>query len=266
MPDSKADTMPDGSPDPMPDVRAIADALWLADWRRRVTDLYAHVRAIAATDPEGAWTAWRIERERLFRGHPQSPLPPAERASFRARHWPYDGRLRFDAARVLDDRGIPVASAVTPTSEAPGSSSIVGAGGPEAPAGSSIVGAGGSAIVALPNSGQDALAFRRVGRVELPLPDGAAMLVLYRMLDYAGGLFLPFRDATSGVTTYGAGRYLLDTAKGADLGGDPAAGMLVVDLNFAYHPSCAFDPRWACPLAPPENRLPGPVEAGERLA
>ena len=53
--------------------------------------------------------------------------------------------------------------------------------------------------------------------------------------------------------------------KGADLGGDPAAGTLVVDLNFAFQPSCAFDPKWACPLAPPENRLAARIEAGERL-
>jgi uncharacterized protein (DUF1684 family) len=86
------------------------------------------------------------------------------------------------------------------------------------------------------------------------------------MAGYAGGLFLPFRDATNGSTTYGAGRYVLDAAKSADLGGDPAAGTLVVDLNFAYHPSCAFDPQWSCPLAPPESRLGVAIEAGERLS
>ena len=79
----------------------------------------------------------------------------------------------------------------------------------------------------------------------------------------AGGLFLPFADATNGRDTYGGGRYLLDTVKGADLGGTTTT--LVLDFNFAYHPSCAYDPRWSCPLAPPGNRLPGPVEAGERL-
>jgi uncharacterized protein (DUF1684 family) len=79
---------------------------------------------------------------------------------------------------------------------------------------------------------------------------------------YAGGLFLSFRDATSGKETYGAGRYLFDTAKGADLGGE--GGRLVLDFNFAYNPSCSYDPRWACPLAPPENRLPVAVRAGER--
>ena len=85
------------------------------------------------------------------------------------------------------------------------------------------------------------------------------------MRGYTGGLFLPFGDATNGAETYGAGRYLLDTAKSADLGGDPAAGTLVVDLNFAFQPSCAFDPRWACPLAAAGEPRPDRIEAGERL-
>ncbi len=86
------------------------------------------------------------------------------------------------------------------------------------------------------------------------------------MAGYAGGLFIPFRDATNGHETYAAGRYLVDAAKSADLGGDPAKGTLIVDFNFAVQPSCAFDPRWACPLAPPENRLDLPIRAGERLS
>ncbi len=99
----------------------------------------------------------------------------------------------------------------------------------------------------------------------LPLPDGDGSLSLFWMRGYTGGLFLPFRDATSGTETYGAGRYVLDTGKGADLGGDAATGTIVVDLNFSFQPSCAFDPKWACPLAPPENRLATRIEAGERL-
>jgi len=86
------------------------------------------------------------------------------------------------------------------------------------------------------------------------------------MAGYAGGLFLPFRDATNGTETYGAGRYLLDTAKSADLGAGDEPGSLVLDFNFAFHPSCAFDPKWSCPLAPPENRLDIRIEAGERLS
>ena len=61
----------------------------------------------------------------------------------------------------------------------------------------------------------------------------------------------------------GAGRYLLDTVKGADLGGDVREGVLVLDLNFAYNPSCAYDPDWACPLAPPGNVLVPKVPVGE---
>jgi uncharacterized protein len=86
-------------------------------------------------------------------------------------------------------------------------------------------------------------------------------LELYWLDAYGGGIFLPFRDETSGRETYGAGRYLLDTVKGADLGGSGDA--LVVDFNFAFNPSCAWDDSWACPLAPPANRLPLRVTAGE---
>ena len=91
--------------------------------------------------------------------------------------------------------------------------------------------------------------------------DGAE-LELFWLEAYGGGLFLPFRDATSGAATYGGGRYLLDTVKGADLGVEGAR--LILDFNFAYNPSCAYDPTWVCPLAPPGNRLPVPVRAGER--
>src|SRR3954451_15680331 len=99
----------------------------------------------------------------------------------------------------------------------------------------------------------------RVGRIALPV----GSLDVWRLLGYAGGLFLPLRDGTSGDSSYGGGRYLLDTAKGSWLGGDDTH--LVVDLNFAYHPSCRYDPRWTCPLAQPGNTVSVPVEAGERL-
>ena len=76
-------------------------------------------------------------------------------------------------------------------------------------------------------------------------------------------MFVPFRDGTSGAETYGGGRYVLDTVKGADLGMD--GERLVLDFNFAYNPSCSYDPRWVCPLSPPANRLPVAVRAGERM-
>ena len=99
--------------------------------------------------------------------------------------------------------------------------------------------------------------FVRFGAVDLPI---GTLEVLW-LDEYSGGVFLPFRDATSGKTTYGGGRYLLDTAKGADLGS--SGNTLVLDFNFAYHPSCVYDPKWTCPLAPLSNRLNVAVQAGE---
>jgi uncharacterized protein (DUF1684 family) len=98
----------------------------------------------------------------------------------------------------------------------------------------------------------------RIGRVDLP---DLGNLDVWWLASYAGGLFLPMRDRTCGRESYGGGRYLLDTAKGADLGGN--ADRLVVDLNFAYNPSCAYDSSWACPMPPAGNRLEVPVYAGE---
>ena len=103
----------------------------------------------------------------------------------------------------------------------------------------------------------DVIPFVRFGAVDLPV----GSLEVFWLDAYGGGVFLPFRDLTSGETTYGGGRYLLDTAKGADLGGD--GGTLRLDFNFAYHPSCHYDPQWVCPLAPPANRLAVAIEAGE---
>lgn len=206
------------------------DRSWLADWRRQVAALYAEVRALAATDPAVAHRHWREVRERLFREHPQSPVPEAARGTFRAEHFEYDPALRFSV----------------PLEPAP----------PPQP---------GALALELPNSGADSLAFSRLGRVTIPFGEGPRSLSVYWMAGYSGGLFIPFRDGTNGRETYGAGRYLVDAAKSADLGGDPAAGTLILDFNFAYQPSCAFDPRWACPLAPPENRLDLAIRAGERL-
>jgi uncharacterized protein (DUF1684 family) len=210
---------------------SLADGLSLADWRRRITELYAEVRAMAATDPAIALAHWRAVRERLFREHPQSPVPRSSRATFEARHFDHDPALRFE---------VPVHPAPPPEP--------------------------GALAMELPNSGSDSLSFRRIGAVTLGLPVGERRLSVFWLAGYAGGLFIPFRDATNGTETYGAGRYLVDGAKSADLGANPETGALILDFNFAFQPSCAFDPRWACPLAPPENRLDLPIRAGERLS
>jgi hypothetical protein len=207
------------------------DRLSLADWRRRVSELYARIRATALNDPQAAWEEWRSGREALYRDHPQSPVPSAERASFQARHFDYDAALRFDV-RVVPERAAP--DTMAPALELP-------------------VSAGGT------------MSFTRIGWLDVPFPGAERRLALYWMAGYAGGLFLPFRDATNGGETYGAGRYLLDAAKSADLGGDADRATLTLDFNFSFQPSCAFDPKWACPLAPRENWLDVPIRAGERL-
>jgi len=114
-------------------------------------------------------------------------------------------------------------------------------------------------VTAIGTSLKGEMSFVRIGFVELPV----GVLQLYWLTDYAGGIFLPFVDATGASETYGGGRYLLDTAKGADLG-SLADGCLILDFNFAYNPSCHYDPRWSCPLSPPENRLAQRIAAGER--
>ncbi len=110
-------------------------------------------------------------------------------------------------------------------------------------------------------TGTDGVAvFDRVGVVHLP---GVGDLDVWWLASYGGGIFVPVRDTRTDGATYPGGRYLIDTVKGVDLGGGD--GHLVVDLNFAYNPSCAYDAAWACPLAPPGNTVPVPVNAGELM-
>jgi hypothetical protein len=199
-------------------------SLTLLDWRRRTAALYAEVRA--APDPAGAHATWRAGRDALLATHPDSPLLPADRAGFTGVPVaPYDPALRFEVAADTD---------VEP------------------------------ARLEVPTGTDGVVAFERVAVLRLP---GLGSLDVWWLAAYGGGLFVPVKDGLAGRETYGGGRYLLDTVKGADLGGHVdlrrGTGTLVVDLNFAYNPSCAYDPAWACPLAPPGNTLAAPVRGGE---
>lgn len=115
--------------------------------------------------------------------------------------------------------------------------------------------------IELPTATDGVVPFERAGRVRTPW----GTLEVWSLASYGGGLWIPVRDAGSGRVSYGGGRYLYDTVKGADLGTTPD-GELVVDLNFLYAPSCAHDPRWSCPLAPPGNELAVEVPVGELLS
>jgi len=115
---------------------------------------------------------------------------------------------------------------------------------------------------AIETSGPEPMLFKPFARAHFDLRGAPLTLELQWLEGYGGGLFLSFRDATSGRETYGGGRYVLDTVKGSDLG--ETDGKLVLDFNFAYNPSCSYDPSWVCPLAPPANRLTVAVAAGEK--
>ena len=113
------------------------------------------------------------------------------------------------------------------------------------------------------STGSDGIVpFERIGQLSLPTGD---TLDVWRLQTYGGGIFLPVRDGSAAHVggTYGGGRYLLDTIKGADLGVGADRTSLVIDLNFAYNPSCAYDPDWACPLAPPGNIVAAKIGVGE---
>ena len=193
----------------------------LVDWRRRVGDLYRG----NGPDP---LAQFRRGRDDLFRSHPQSPIEPDQRQSFRGlRYFPGDPAYRVHAR--LED--------------------------------------GDGTELAIETGGEDgAVRYRRAGRLVFELAGQPCALTVLSLVQYAGGLFVPFRDTTSGHETYGGGRYLFDTAKDTDglvLDITPGASDVVIDFNYAYNASCAYSPLWACPLAPPENAVKLPVRAGE---
>ena len=175
-----------------------------------------------------ALARFRQGRDDLFRSHPQSPIEDDERAAFHGlRYFDHDPSYRVRARLEPGD----------------GSELTIATGGDDG-----------------------AVRYRRIGRLVFTLAGQECRLTALCLLQYAGGLFVPFRDRTSGRETYGGGRYLFDTAKDTDglvLEVTPGSTEVVVDFNFAYNASCAYSPRWACPLAPPENHLPVAVRAGE---
>jgi uncharacterized protein (DUF1684 family) len=201
-------------------------ALQLADWRRRVFGLYAGVRQLSAHDPAAGHDLWKSGRDELFAGHPQSPLLPDDRSRFTGLTVSrYDPDWRFELE--VHRSAEPVRIVVDSATDGP-------------------------------------IPFSLVGTVHLPyLGD----LDVWRLTSYGGGLFLPVKDKLAGAPggTYGGGRYLLDTVKGADLGMGADDDSLIVDFNFAYNPSCAYDESWSCPLAQPGNTLREEIPVGERM-
>ena len=214
----------------------------LYDYRERVARLYRERDAAARVGeaPADTLACFRAAKDALFRAHPQSALPSDERAGFVGlRYFLHAPGLRVEAELMP----------LPPDDARPD--------------------------VQAPTSGPHAMPLRPAARVSFMLAGVPRTLTVFWIDVYGGGLFLPFRDATSGHETYGAGRYLFDTVKGstfARLGGSDdtdgapmgySGGRVLLDFNYAYNPSCAYDPRWLCPLAPRENWFDVPVRAGE---
>lgn len=112
--------------------------------------------------------------------------------------------------------------------------------------------ADGSEVRIDTSDGQERV-FHRAATVDFEVAGKTATLTLYSTGQ--PGFFIPFRDATSGKETYGAGRYL-DIEPNAD-------GTVTIDFNQSYNPSCVYNDAYSCPLPPAENWLQVPIEAGE---
>lgn len=195
----------------------------VADWRIQTYNLYARVRQLCDVDLFEAHAEWRTGRDDLFRDHPASPLPDGKRDEFEGLTY-----FGYDPAMRLE---APIDPAAPETREV-------------------ATGTDGTVM------------FERVGVVS---PEGIGSLDVWRLTGYGGGLFIPVKDGLAGKEggTYGAGRYLVDTIKGAHLGFND--DVLVLDFNFAYNPSCVYDPRWLCPLAGAGNTIETEIRAGERM-
>jgi len=205
-------------------VTAPSNPFRLAGWRRSIAVEYAAVRA-GNVDAAGTAQRFRAARDRLYMEHAESPIAPERRRDWRGVAW-------YAYAPAWRLTGVIESAVKQHTFE-----------------------------ISLATDG--ILRCTRIAQVRFNVGGHQARLAVYWLEGYGGGIWLPFADATSGADTYGGGRYLYDTIKGADLGAGERE--LVLDFNYAYNPSCAYDERWSCPLAPSENRLPFAVTAGERL-
>jgi uncharacterized protein (DUF1684 family) len=193
-----------------------------------LVDWRRRVGDLYRTEGPDALAQFRRGRDDLLRSHPQSPIDPEERASFQGlRYFPPDPAYRLHAK-------------IEP---------------------------GDGTELAIETGGDDGtIRYRRAARLVFELAGEPCRLTVLSLVQYAGGLFVPFKDTTSRNETYGGGRYLFDTAKNTDalvLEITPGSSEVVIDFNYAYNASCAYSPLWACPLAPPENFLKVPVRAGE---
>lgn len=194
----------------------------LLDYRRQVSELYAYVRKNGAN--QAAHVIWRDARDKIFSTHPQSALDEEQKSRFKGlRYYQYDPDFSVLAEFNREVEPIEYGGDV----------------------------------------GDDGMIrMKRIGQVSFSLPTGSGSLSVFWIMGYGGGVFIPFGDASNKHETYGAGRYLYDSIKGADLGA--VDGKLVLNFNYAYNPSCAYHYRWVCPLAQAESKVNFPIPVGEQ--
>ena len=114
----------------------------------------------------------------------------------------------------------------------------------------------------MPMSKERTVYYRKVGHLSFKINDTLCKLNVYQNLDLAGKkeyknyYFVPFKDGTTGVSTYGAGKYM-------DCYFSKKAKKIKLDFNTSYHPYCAYSDRYSCPIVPAENRIPVAITAGE---
>jgi uncharacterized protein (DUF1684 family) len=104
--------------------------------------------------------------------------------------------------------------------------------------------------------------YLKYGELDFEIDGKRQSLALYQNLRlknderYQDYLFIPFKDATNGKTTYGGGRYLDYEIPGSDT--------VILDFNKAYNPWCVYSHEYSCPIPPEENHLEVAIKAGEK--
>ncbi len=208
----------------------MSDYLDLYDYRTRVAEMYRKRRhsTLVGQDPALILQHFRESRNELFAKHSQSALDQEQKQKFQGLHYfPYNPAMCVEADIEKDVEPI---------------------------------------LLNVAMNAEETMTMTTVAHLHFTLEGVKVVLSLYWLNIYGGGLFLPFRDTTSPTESYGGGRYLFDTIKGSDflpVAGSSGNESIMLDFNYAYNPSCAYNDRWVCPLAPLENRLKVPVRAGE---
>ena len=112
----------------------------------------------------------------------------------------------------------------------------------------------------MPTSTDRLPVYVKYGELHFEINEQKLVLSVYQNVEYskteegANYLFVPFNDLTNGEESYGGGRYMDFEI--------PDSETVLIDLNNTYHPLCAYNHRYSCPIPPEENMLNVRVEAG----